>query len=41
LKIIEGADHVFGGKHPFPEDEDLPKHSQELVDLTIEFLRKY
>ena len=38
LKIIEGADHVFSGKHPFSEGEDLPKHSQELVSLTVNFL---
>jgi acetyl esterase/lipase len=41
LRWIEGADHVFGGKHPFSENQELPQHSQELVDLSIEFLKKY
>ena len=39
LKIIVGADHVFGGKHPFPENEALPEHSEELIQETIKFLR--
>jgi hypothetical protein len=39
LKIIAGADHVFGGKHPFPENEALPEHSEELIQETIKFLR--
>jgi pimeloyl-ACP methyl ester carboxylesterase len=38
LVIIEGADHVFGGKHPFPEDEELSSHSMELIRETINFL---
>ena len=35
--IIENADHTFGGKHPFTEDE-LPMATQLLIDKTITFL---
>jgi len=38
LHIIEGADHVFGGQHPFKEEE-LPEHSKELLNKTISFLK--
>ncbi len=38
LKIIEGANHVFGGGHPYDETE-LPVHSRELISETINFLR--
>lgn len=38
LHLIDGADHVFGGRHPFDE-EKLPRHSRELVDTTIRFFR--
>lgn len=37
LCIIEEANHVFGGSHPFNENE-LPKHSKILVERTLEFL---
>ncbi len=39
MEIIEGANHVFGGRHPYISDE-LPEHSRQLVALTIDFLRK-
>jgi len=39
LFIIEGADHVFNGKHPF-DGKELPQNSQKLVDKTLSFLRK-
>ncbi len=39
LALIEGADHVFGGGHPF-EGEKLPPHSEELVSITVAFLGK-
>lgn len=39
LVLINDADHVFGGSHPFT-DSLLPLHSQELVNETIEFLKK-
>ncbi len=39
LVVIENADHVFNGKHPFTEEE-LPTNSQQLVDKTVSFLDK-
>ncbi|MCG9792437.1 alpha/beta hydrolase family protein [Flavobacterium algicola] len=36
LHIIEGANHVFGGSHPFTEDS-LPKDTDELVQVTKHF----
>ena len=36
LKVIEGADHVFGMKHPYP-DSELPDHMQLAVEALIEF----
>lgn len=39
LHLIEGADHVFGGRHPF-EGTALPEHTNELVDKSIEFLNQ-
>lgn len=37
IRLIEAADHVFGGRHPF-EEEQLPAASKELVDSSISFL---
>lgn len=34
--IIEGANHTFGGSHPF-EQENLPEHSAFLLDKTLDF----
>ena len=39
LSIIKGADHVFGGFHPF-ELEVFPPHLKEAIDITISFLKK-
>ena len=39
LHLIENADHTFGGKHPFL-DEELPNFSIELVTQTTAFLKK-
>lgn len=39
LAILSGADHSFGGKHPYPE-EFLPKAAQEAADVTIDFFTK-
>ena len=39
LHIITGANHVFGGSHPFPTDT-LPEHANELAESSIEFLKK-
>ena len=36
---IEGANHTFGGKHPWTVSE-LPEFSQELVREMVEFLKK-
>ena len=36
LFILEGADHVFGAKHPYNSDI-LPGDSQKVVNRTIEF----
>ncbi|HUM50510.1 MAG TPA: prolyl oligopeptidase family serine peptidase [Chitinophagales bacterium] len=36
LFLIENADHTFGGKHPFTENE-LPLHTKILVDKCIDF----
>lgn len=37
LHIIDGANHVFGGKHPYNEN-NLPKHSEILVKKCLDFL---
>ena len=37
LFILENANHVFGGKHPF-EENNLPKDTQILLDRTLKFL---
>ena len=37
--LIENANHVFGGKHPFDEQE-LPLHSQILVQETLDFIQQ-
>ncbi|MDW3209755.1 MAG: alpha/beta hydrolase [Reichenbachiella sp.] len=36
---IEGANHTFGGKHPWTSPE-LPVFSKELVSTTVEFLKQ-
>ncbi len=38
VKIIEGADHVFGATHPWGKD-DLPEHMRQVVDLTVDFFK--
>lgn len=38
LQLIDGADHTFGGKHPWDSDE-LPPLSITLVNTTIDFLK--
>ena len=37
IEIIQGANHVFGGKHPWQE-KFLPEHSIKAIDKTINFL---
>lgn len=39
LHLIEGADHVFGGSHPF-EGPELPTHTVELVETSLKFINK-
>lgn len=39
VKIIQDANHVFGGKHPY-QDEKLPVHSQILVEHCLDFLKE-
>jgi pimeloyl-ACP methyl ester carboxylesterase len=40
LQWIEGADHVFGAKHPFV-GESLPAHSQALVEASLAFIQAH
>jgi len=37
MDLIEGANHTFGGKHPF-DAQELPAHSTALIQRTILFL---
>tara|TARA_Y100000766_G_scaffold285139_1_gene306636 strand:+ start:3028 stop:3867 length:840 start_codon:yes stop_codon:yes gene_type:complete len=37
IEIIQGANHVFGGKHPWQE-KFLPEHSKIAINKTINFL---
>ena len=39
LYIIDGANHVLGGFHPYDLDR-FPAHLKEAVDVTIDFLKK-
>lgn len=39
LKRIIGADHTFGGKHPWTQQE-LPEHSLQVIKETVSFFRK-
>ena len=38
FRNIENANHVFGAKHPW-DTEDLPEHLQEVITITIGFLK--
>jgi pimeloyl-ACP methyl ester carboxylesterase len=40
LKIIDQADHVFGGKHPYTEST-LPKPFKILVDDSVDFVKSH
>lgn len=37
LEVLPGADHVFGGKHPWNE-EAMPEDLQKMVQKTIDFI---
>ncbi len=39
LKLIEGANHTFGGKHPFADDT-LPEASRQVVTESVDFFRQ-
>ena len=39
LRIIDGGDHVFGGKHPYLETE-LPGTAEELVEVSLRFVNR-
>ena len=38
LELLEGADHVFGGRHPWPAGEGLSLDGEILVNKSISFL---
>ncbi len=38
LFLVEGADHVFGGRHPW-ENSDLPKDLEKIIEKSIGFAR--
>jgi predicted dienelactone hydrolase len=38
--IVEGANHVFGGKHPYGHTY-LPEHSLQIVDKSMRFIRQH
>ncbi|POY38958.1 hypothetical protein C3K47_00190 [Solitalea longa] len=38
LKIIDGANHTFGGKHPWT-DQQLPEHTEEAIEISLSFLK--
>ncbi|WP_438426068.1 alpha/beta hydrolase family protein [Aquimarina macrocephali] len=38
LFIVEGADHIFGVKHPW-QNNNLSKHLEEIVQKSIDFIR--
>jgi len=38
LEILKGANHVFGGKHPYLSDT-LPENTSQLVTLCLDFLQ--
>lgn len=39
LEIINEADHVFGSRHPW-EEKNLPKNLEQVVNLTLTFLKR-
>ncbi|NEM98368.1 alpha/beta hydrolase family protein [Pontibacter burrus] len=40
MHLLPGADHSFGGKHPY-EANELPEAARRAADLSIEFFRKH
>ena len=39
VQLIDGANHVFGGQHPY-ERKALPAHSQQLFEHTLSFIKR-
>ncbi|MFI1771260.1 alpha/beta hydrolase family protein [Thalassobellus citreus] len=39
LKLIEGANHVFGAQHPWSKDS-LPDHLNQVIKITTDFLKQ-
>ncbi len=39
VQLIEGANHVFGGSHPY-DREELPAPAQDLLNYSLSFLAK-
>ncbi|MBK7148904.1 MAG: hypothetical protein IPH78_08785 [Bacteroidetes bacterium] len=39
LLLLEHANHNFGGKHPYLEDEELPEDLDDAVKATIDFFK--
>lgn len=39
LVCLEGANHTFGGKQPWPKDQELPPEAKQLIKETIKFLK--
>jgi len=39
LEILEGANHTFGGGHPYPEDH-LPAAVRHIIDTSVVFFKK-
>ncbi len=39
LVSINGANHTFGGKQPWPKDQALPPEAKELLHVTLSFLK--
>lgn len=38
VEIVEGADHTFGGKHPY-EEKKLPPHTRFVVERSVRFIK--
>ena len=39
LYLVEGADHVFGARHPW-EKKELPLDLSKVINETVAFLKK-
>ncbi|MFT4664307.1 MAG: pimeloyl-ACP methyl ester carboxylesterase [Polaribacter sp.] len=41
LVLLNGANHVFGGKHPWPEDQNISEDGVILCNCSISFLKRH